>query len=560
LIALPTGCVTVSEAAEFEHYEFPRGYRPDLHNGEFYFDAKAAGLAVNFAPMFLRHTKGVDGPLILERWQQAIIATLFGWKRKCDDKRRYRVMYMEVARGNGKSTMCVVIACLLMFLDGEIGAEIVGGAFTREQAREVFGVFRVNVMQSPSLGPQCTVMKDSVVFEDAQTGVPKAVYKIITADGDANQGGNYHGVIVDELHVQKDRWFWDTLRGGAIKRKQPLTVAITTAGSDRESICYEQRLYAEAVCKTPCGDEAMAEFLPVIYAADPGDDWREPATWRKANPNLNVSIGEEEIRKESLKAAQSPGYLNTFLRLHCNIWTAQSCLCLNIENWDACETGEDSPADVRDRLLSQMIGEECYGGLDMAGREDVAAFVLWFPERKLLLPWFWVPRAMVERRKSNPSNLGRYYKWASEGFMETTSGEWIDEAVIQAKIVELNQAYSIRQIAYDSWNADATRMVLEREGIDCVKFAQAMSTFAGPFKKLKEMIDTRQLHHANNPVLRWMAVNTAEITDTNANARPCKKRSPDKIDGIVSSVMAIGIEMAHATAVSYYDTQDLEVF
>lgn len=552
-----TGFVTREEAAEFEHYEFPRGYRADIHSGEFEFDAKASALAINFAPRFLVHTKGSSGPLILEEWQQAIIATLFGWKRKSDGKRRFRIMYLEVARGNGKSTMCVVIACLLMFLDGEPGAEIVGGAFTRDQAREVFGVFRSNVMQSPILGPNCTVMRDSVVFEDADTGVSKAVYKIITADGDANQGGNYHGVIVDELHVQKDRWFWDTLRGGSIKRSQPLTVAITTAGSDRESICFEQRQYAEVVCKEPCGDEAMAEFFPVIYAADPKDDWKDPATWRKANPNLNVSISEEAIRKECLKAATSPGYLNTFLRLHCNIWTAQSCLCLNMENWDDCDVDSRLATARRSVLLGELEGEECYGGLDMAGREDVAAFSLWFPQRKLVLPWFWVPRVMIEKRKANPSNLGRYFRWESEGFMSATDDAWIDEEVIQATILDLNQRFNIRKIGYDGWNADATRLVLERNGIECDKVPQTMSALTAPFKKLKELIDTKQLRHAGNPVLRWMAMNTAQISDSNDNAKPCKKKSADKIDGIVATVMAIGVAMVDDTVEVAYSYGDM---
>lgn len=542
---LPDWWVSVEAAREFEHWEFPRGYRADAHDGRYWFDADASAKAINFAPMFLRHTKGANGPLILEEWQQAILATLFGWKRKDNGMRRYRIMYMEVGRGNGKSTLCVVIAALLMFVDGEHGAEIIGAAFTRQQAREVFDVFRTNMQASEPLSPVCDIMRDSVCVVDPSTGINRAVYKIVSADGDANQGGNLHGVIVDELHVQKTRWFWDTLRGSTIKRRQPLTVAITTAGTDRESICFEQRLYGEEVCRNPIGDEAMAEFLPVIYAADPKDDWISPTTWRKANPNIDISITEEDIRKECLKAQKSPGYRNTFKRLHCNIWTAQSVLCLNMESWDEC--GDIMPADavgMRKRWIEELRGQECYAGLDMAQRSDVAALALWFPESSVVLPWFWVPQEMVEKRRMNPSNLGRYEQWASQGFMETTEGSWVSEATIQQTIIDLSRIYRISKLLYDPWNADATRVKLEENGIECVSIPQTMKNLSAPFKRVKELIDTRTLNHLGNPVLRWMAQNTAEITDTNANAKPCKKRSVDKVDGIVALTMGVLGELA----------------
>lgn len=551
---MPEWWTSVEEAATYEHYEFPRGYRANRHDGRFYFDAELAAKCINFAPLWLRHTKGSLGPLVLEPWQKAIIATLFGWKRKSDGMRRFRMTYIEVARGNGKSTMCVLIAALLMFVDQEPGAEIVGAAYTRDQAREVFGQFRSNIMCS-DLAKTCTVMRDSVVYEDATTGISRAVYKIISSDGNSAQGGNHHGIIVDELHVQRDRWFWDSLRGGTLKRRQPLTVAITTAGSDRESICFEQRTYAEYVAKNPDADEACMEFLPVIYAADPDDDWREPATWRKANPNLGVSIKEEDIAKEALKAAASPGYLNAFKRLHLNIWTEQSILCLNMEHWDACDQLEEGEkyGDRYRRMQEELEGEECYGGLDMAGRNDVAAFVLWFPERKACLPWFWVPQEMVEKRAMNPSNLGRYQQWVAAGLMEATPGSWIEERVIQQKIIEVSGRYNLRNIVYDPWNADATRIVLEEAGIDCRKFPQTAANYAAPFAKLKELIDTEQLLTGSNPVLRWMAANTHEIVDTNNNARPCKKRSPDKIDGISGLTMAIGASMAEEESEFHYE-------
>lgn len=255
------------EVWELQFFPFPGGYSAHETRGDCTFCVDTALLAVNFGPRFFRHVKGEKAgtPLYPEPWQAAIDACLFGYKRP-NGLRRYRESYQEVPRGNGKSTRCVVVAGVLLYIDDEPGADIFSAAGTRDQAREVFSPFKLNVLSNKDLSSISQCYQNSVVRLDTKTGLPVGVYKAISADADFQHGGSPHGVIFDELHVQANRELWDVLHTGKIKRRQPLTVAITTAGFDLHSICYERRKYAEKVRDGVINDPS---FLPVIYAANP---------------------------------------------------------------------------------------------------------------------------------------------------------------------------------------------------------------------------------------------------------------------------------------------------
>ncbi len=492
------------------------------------------------SPKFFRHARGSLGgqPLILEHWEHQIVGTMFGWKRP-NGLRRYRDAYIEIARGNGKSTLCAVIAGNLMYLDDEPGAEIIGNAASRDQAREVFNVFKQSVALSPALSRISVCYKNSVERIDKTTGLPTAVYKVASAEAGTAHGGSAHGVIFDELHTQKNRDLWDVMQSSRIKRAQPLTVAITTAGHDRQSICYEQRQYAENVISGAITDPS---FLPVIYAADPGDDWTKPEVWAKANPNLGVSIKESDLAHECKKAQTSPGYTNTFKRLHLNIWTELETLALDMERWDtAFPLYVETPAEWRARMLEELIGETCYAGLDLASKIDVAAFVLWFPEKRVILPWFFVPSDACTKRSADPSNKGRYVDWVSKGFMMKSNGSRIDYDQIKEVIKQAQHRFHVADIALDPWNGEEMRQQIERDGGNIIEFGQTIGNFTDATKELIVSVLERSIDHGHNPVMRWMASNLSIYQDANDNMRPDKKKSADKIDGMVALIMAMAI-------------------
>lgn len=536
--------LTIDEVTKLQHYEFPGGYSAYESKQHFRFNAERALQYVNFGPKFFRHTKGAVGgqPLNPQPHQAAFYANLFGWEDPDTGLRRYRTAYREVGRGNGKSTECVVIAGGLLYLDDEPGAEIFSAAGMRDQAREVFNPFKLNVLGNPALNEVSQCYQNAVVRIEETTGLPCGTYKAVSADANTQHGGSPHGIIFDELHVQPNRELWDVLHTGKIKRRQPLTVAITTAGWDRHSICWEQRQYAEAVRD---GNIEDPTFLPTIYAADIADDWTDPAIWKKANPNLGVSIVERDLAAECEKAKLSPAYENTFKRLHLDLWTEQAKRWLPMDAWDEC--GGKLPC---------LIGEPCWGGLDMSATQDLTAFVLAFrvgDDQVAVLPHFFMP-ADTARAKERSDRVP-YRRWAQQGFVTLTPGNQVDDSFVMECIRQSSQQYNLQEVAFDRWGTKSINKFLEDQGIPRADHGQGFASMSGPSKDLFKLVLSRKLLHGGNPVLRWNASNVAIVSDAAENIKPVKDKSTGRIDGIVATIMALG--RASSAGQSPYESRGL---
>ncbi len=489
-----------------------------------WFDPKAAQLALDFFPECLTHIKGAlaGQPFELEPWQAAPIANMFGWKR-ADGTRRYRTVLILIARKNGKTTTAAGIVNYVLFCDNEPGAEIYSAAADREQAHLVFEPAAGMVRNDDMLRARAIIYTKSIVLKDYS-----AAYRTISADAHTKHGYNTHCAVIDELHAQPNRDLVDVLTTSTGSRRQPLIIYITTSDFDRESICNETCDYA---AKVRDGIIPDSSFLPVIYEASLDDDWTKRKTWAKANPNLGVSVSTEYIKAQCQKAQEIPAYENTFKRLHLNIRTEQAVRWLPLEKgWDRCADPVDPEA---------LKGEPCFAGLDMASTTDVAALVLYFPSAgHAVLPFFWIPEEGAharERRDRVP-----YVTWAREGHINLTEGNVIDYDRIRARINELGEIYHIREIAIDRWNSTQLQTQLAGDGFEIVPFGQGFASMSSPSKELEKLILSNSLRHGGNPVLRWMASNVAVETDAAANIKPSKKRSTEKIDGIVALVMAIG--------------------
>ncbi|MDN7503475.1 terminase large subunit [Burkholderia orbicola] len=488
-----------------------------------WFDEAAADRAVRFFETVLTHTKGewAGTPLKLSDWQaENIIRPLFGWKR-ADGTRRYRTAYIQIPRKAGKSTLSAGIALYLLYADGEPGAEIYSAAADRDQASIVFEMAKGMIDAAPALRKRAQAFKRAVVVSSSASS-----YKVLSADAYTKHGLNAHGIIFDELHAQPNRDLWDVLTTSTGARRQPLTVAITTAGYDRHSICYELYDYA---CKVRDGIIDDPSFLPCIYEAGPDDDWKSPATWRKAHPGLGVSVKEEYFEQEAAKAAAIPAYENTFRQLLLNQWTEQACRWISMDTWDSC-AGE----------LPDLTDHVCYAGLDLATTTDIAALVLAFPigSTVYLKPFFWVPEENARTRSKR--DRVPYEQWIKAGHIEATDGKVIDYDVIRQRINELGQQYNIQEIALDRWNATQLATQLAGDGFEMVGFGQGVASMSAPMKELERRLLTKELNHGGHPVLRWMASNVATEMDAAGNIKPSKAKSTERIDGIVSTVMALG--------------------
>jgi phage terminase large subunit-like protein len=504
--------------------------KPPTSSSEFWYDETAAERAVQFFSKCLTHTKGewAGQPLHLDPWQaDQIIRPLFGWKRR-DGTRKYRTAFIMIPRKAGKSTLAAGIANYLLFADNEPGAEVYSAAADREQAAIVFEMAKGMIDASEPLRSRSTSYKRSIVVPSSASS-----YKVLSSDAYTKHGLSASGIVIDEVHALPNRELWDVLTTSTGARRQPLTVAITTAGYDRHSLCYELYDYAVKVRDGIITDEA---FLPVIFEVGKDDDWTQPATWHKAHPGLGVSVKEEYFAAECAKAQQLPGYENTFKRLLLNIWTEQNNRWLAMDAWDKC--AEDLP---------DLAGRQCFAGLDLASTTDIAALVLAFPiDGKVhLLPFFFVPREGMKRRQDR--DRVPYVDWVRQGHIIATEGNVIDYDVIRAKINALSEIYQIKEIAIDRWNATQLSTQLSGDGFEMCAFGQGFASMSAPTKELERRVLSQEVNHAGNPVLRWMASNVSVNQDAAGNMKPDKSKSTERIDGIVASLMALGLVIATDT-------------
>ena len=513
---------------------------------DFYFDEETADNAIKFFS-FLRHFKGEwrGVPFELEPWQKFIVGCVFGWKR-ADGTRRFRIVYIEVPRKNGKSTLAAGVGLNLFIADSEPGAEIYSAATSRDQAKITHDIATQMVKASPPLRNRIKVFRNNLSVEET---ISK--YEPLSADYNTMDGLNVHAAIIDELHAHKSRGVWDVLDTATGSRRQPLIFAITTAGTNQEGICYEQRGYTLEVLKETVDDDSLFGYVATL---DEGDDWQDEKVWGKANPNLGVSVKLDDLRRKAKRAKQVPGLVNPFLNKHLNVWTQQTDRWLSLEVWD-------QNAGIVDE--EKMRGRKCYGGLDLASNQDLTAWVLVFPreddvEKMDILCRFWCPEVRLHDAQNRYQS--QYQVWARQGFLRTTPGDATDYAFIKQQILDDAKKFNLVEYNYDAYfQGHQLNQEIADEGLTPIPMSQGIKPIATPTRELERRLLRRKLRHGGNPVLRWMADNVSVRQDANGNIRPTKADSQGKIDGIVALIMAIDRAMRHEK-VSVYEERGVLVF
>lgn len=520
----------------------------DVEEGELrglWFDAEAAKLAIAFFGL-LKHSKGEwAGQIIhLEPWQQFVIWSLFGWKRD-DGTRRFRTCYLEVGRKNGKSTLAAGVGLFLMVADGEPGAEVYSAATKRDQARITHAEATRMVKASPQLRRRLTVFKDNIHIRDTASK-----YEPLGRDTDSMDGLNVHGAIVDEVHAHKTRELWDLLETATGARRNPLMLAITTAGFDRQSLCWTQHEYTRKVLDGIVDDDS---WFGIIFTLDEDDDWQDEANWIKANPNLDVSKKRDDMRRLAARAREMPSALNSFLRLHCDLWTQSETKWIAREHWDACGVAVDATG---------LRGRTAYGGLDLSSTSDITALVWVFSPQAdedayQIICHFWIPEEAMTERSHN--DHVPYDAWVRAGYITATPGNVIDYEYILAQIDEDMQAYDIPEIAFDRWGASRIQTQLAELGGEdfLVQFGQGFASMSPPMKELEKAILGHKLAHGNNPVLNWMADNLVARTDPAGNIKPDKEKSLEKIDGMTALIMGFDRATRHTEEDSVYEERGI---
>ena len=501
----------------------PAGYRFD--------EARASEIC-----RFTELCPHIKGPLAsrgetlkLEGWQVFILTTVFGWVDE-DGNRRFRHVYIEVPRGNGKSALSSTVGLFMLALDGEAGAEVYSAATTRDQARIVFRDAQAMARKMPkflaALGVEVTAQ--AIVQMRSSSS-----FKALSADGHTLDGLNIHLAVVDELHAHKSRDVHDVLESGMGKRPQSLLWEITTAGFNKHGVCYEVRDYAIKVLGGVVDDQAATATFAIVYTIDEGDDPYTEEALKKANPNWGVSVDPAVVVQAAMKAQQSSQRRTNYLTKHLNVWVDANSALFDTQHWRKCE---DKALDEAD-----FAADECAMGLDLASKIDIAARVNVY-RRQIdgkthfyVFPRFYLPRAAIEEDR-HPMYRG----WEMQGDIYATPGETTDFGIIEDEIRADGPGLNLLAVATDPWQAQQMIQNLKRDGMPAEEYRQTVQNMSEATKTLDALMRERRIHHPGNAVLNWMIGNVVGHYDAKENVYPRKELPANKIDGAVALIMALG--------------------
>lgn len=509
-----------------------------------------------------RHIKGrhAGQPFVPLPWQELlVVAPLFGWLSVETELRRFKHLFLGIPKKNGKSGLGSVLGLVLLAADGEPGAEVYSAAGDKKQARITFDVSSA-MAEASSLSELFIVQRDNI-----RVAGQTSRFEVLSADAPTKHGLNVHGLLFDELHTQPNRELYDTLYKGTSAREQPLILKMTTAGHDRESICYEELEYARKVRDGVIVDPS---YLPVIFEASPEDDWRAPEVWRRVNPSLG-EIKRLSYMEDECRAAQAePRKVASFKRLELNVWTSAANPWLDTESWNRCE--EDA-ATLLERAIA--AGLPATAGLDLSSTTDLTCLVVTVrlpatsddapsievvengegmleepTSRELALdfdlavfPFFFMPEDTLIRR-AQEDNVP-YDVWRDRGWIRITPGSVVDDETIYRFVVdELPGMFpTLGEIGFDRWSARSLTVALTKRGIELVEVPQTYAGLSAPMKVTEALVRSGRLRHDGNPVMRWCMSNVETREDDNRNIRPVKPKrgSRKRIDGAVGLINSI---------------------
>lgn len=542
----------------------------DLEEAEskrLYFKVEAAENSIDFFPNYLVFTKGRWGrkPFHLEPWQQFIIGSIFGWKRSygscptCGDwiaidhdehisclscnpvdpvsvepievqwLRRFRTSYEEVARKNGKTEMSAGLMLRQLGFDGEYGAEVYAAATKSDQAKIPFNAARKMAEMSPALSS----MFDIQTFSIADLGF-NGILKYLSSDASTQDGLNVSTSIIEEFHAHKTREIVDVIDTSTAARLQPLMMFITTAGNNAATVCREEHDYAVNVLHGVFDDDS---YFAYIACMDKEDDWKDPANWIKANPNMGVSVSSQQLLDKFNKVKNTPSKQDAFKQKHLNMWVQSTDSWIDVEKYAALAV------EIPDE---DLIGKAQCFGYDAAEKVDFVAQKILFPPdpstgRKYpyLKTFLWLPEGALERR-ANKLIRDQIKTWAEQGWVKLLPGEVLDLDIVETEVVENAMRYGAKIMLYDPFKAGQLAVRAQKSGIETIEFRQGAGNMNEPCQEFERMVLSAELLIDGNPADVWMIGNMVKKTDHNGNIKADRKNSAEKIDSGVAGIMAIG--------------------
>ena len=504
------------------------GYDAIASAGNSTWNPDAARHVIGFIEGVCTYAKGTwaGQPFKLLPWQRSLIGNLYGWMR-ADGTRRYRECAIWIPRKNGKTELLAPLGLYHLLADGEPTPEVVSFAADRKQAKLVFERARTMIRAEPELEARVEVYQNRIVAPSLG-----GVWAAMSSDAPTAHGLHVSFAIADEIHAMGNRReLWEAISSSMGARMQPLIVSITTAGTLRESLEWDQYDYA---CKVRDRIIDNPAYLPVIYEATEAMDWRTPEAWRIANPSLGISLQEQWIAEECRRAQEQPSYETPFRTLHLNQHVTADIRWVRMSDWDDCQ---DPVEDER------LAGLPCYLGIDLGEVSDLTSLTaVWMDgDEYHVRTWSYAPEEGAERRQKR--DRVPYLDWARQGWLKLTPGDATDYEFLRAEVKRLVEKNKVVSVGYDPNNAGGLAQQLEHDGLKLRRVPQSFLHMSGPTRRWEAAVVGKKLHHDGNPVMTWAMSNTVVELDYNNNPRPSKRRSVEKIDPVVAGIIALAVAL-----------------
>ena len=501
----------------------------DLEREDIFLDLEEVQRRVGFFKL-LKHYKDpfYGAPFELSPWQVFRVGSVYGWKRRSDGLRRFRTAYTEIPRKNGKTTEMAGVGLSGMVLDGERGAEVYSVATKRDQAKIVWQDATKMAQATPELNKRLRFFVSAIVFEKMS-----ARFMPLGRDSKSLDGLNPYLGLYDEFHAWRDRELRGKIRQGMGSRQQPLEWIVTTAGVDTETLAFELRGHALNVLNPELEDFDDDTLFAYIACPFPDDDPGDPATWWRANPNLEVSKSLKYLEGLWSTARMIPSEMADFLTYQLNIWGQSS------ERWLDLKRVKDAEVEME---LSELAAWPCYAGLDLAEVGDLSAkcdlFIapdgVWYALFK-----FWCPEDDILKR----SQLDKvpYSQWVRQGYLTSTPGNATDFDFIEAEVRASAEALEVKELLYDRWKSQTIVQNLERDAVvTTVPYGQGYKDQSPALKEIERRFLNGTLKFIKNPVFSWCCSNAEVMRDPAGNIKLTKKDPRKRIDGLAALANAVG--------------------
>lgn len=453
-------------------------------------------------------------------WQVFIAANLYGFYLAGTEQRRFNDAYIEVARKNGKTAFFGSgLGIYHLIGDGEDAAEILLAANSKEQAHICFDLTKGFTKGFDPEGLFMKAYRSDIKFNENNSFI-----KVLAADSCKLDGYNASYGLIDEYHSAPDAKVKDVIESSMAMRANPLLMVITTAGFNKEGVCYKMRTNAVEVLS---GVKEEDSLFSIIYTMDEEDDWKDERNWVKSNPNLDVTVRRSFLRKQVIKATNNPSEEVGIKTKNFNVW------CDSEQVWIPDEYILNSTGKVE---LSAFKNEECFVGVDLGSTQDMTAVSYeFFKEGKR---YFILKYYLPQESLNTAPNREMYKNWARLGYLTITPGNVTDYNYITKDIMEASKEVYIFKIHYDKWNSVQWAIDCTDIGLPLEPFSQSIGNFNAPTKELERSILSGNVVFDDNPITRFCFRNVVMRCDYNGNTKPDKSKATQKIDGVIAAIQS----------------------